>query len=202
MGTRTVTGTVYKPDGSAYNAASVVFTLIDPFETSTEYYPAVNHTETTDAAGQFSTALGVPDTGTAAYRVTLPDNKWYEFNLAAGAAVDLVTLIVATNPAVDPDAVQTLLDAYSKMTMRSITGTDSIVAADEYVDCDGTFALTLPLATGSGLPYIVDNIGAGVITVTRAGSDTIDGATTKDILAGNSATFLDRSAGFWRAIGV
>jgi len=166
MGTRTITGTVYRPDGTAYASATVTFTLITPFVTASEYYPAIDHSETTDALGQFSTALGVPDTGTAYYRVLLPTNKWYEFYIAAGAAVDLVTLVTITGTSVAQSDLQTLLDAAAVFTMRSVTGTGAITAADEYVDCSGTFALTLPLATGSGAGYIVDNSGTGTITVT------------------------------------
>jgi len=111
MSTRTVTGTILHMDGTAWVGASVVFELLDLFETTTEIYPLELHTEITDSNGGISTALGVPTTGTAHYRVNLPDSSAYEFNLQAGSTIDLVTLILANAPGVDPAQLQTIVDS-------------------------------------------------------------------------------------------
>ena len=200
MGTRTVTGTVYRPDGTAYASATVTFTLITPFVTASEYYPAIDHSETTDALGQFSTALGVPDTGTAYYRVLLPTNKWYEFYIAAGAAVDLVTLVTITGTSVAQDDLQTLLDNNNVFTIASKTDTYVILASDEYIRCNGTFTVTLPAATGSGSPYIVKNVGSGTITVAATGSDLIDGAASVTLSSMVRYGFIDAAAATWDSV--
>jgi hypothetical protein len=201
MALRTVTGTILHPDGSAWFGGVVTFNLLEEFATSTQVYPVNEHTETLDSAGQFSTDIGVPTTGTAYYRISKPDGSSFTCYLAAGAAVDLVTLNTIATTSAAQDDLQTLLDAAAVLTMRSLTGAGAITSTDDYVDCTGTFAVTLPLATGSGKPYIIDNISTGVITVTRAGSDTIEGATTKPIYAGESLTFIDRAAGNWQVLG-
>ncbi|MFA6204335.1 MAG: hypothetical protein WC710_14250 [Gallionella sp.] len=201
MATRTVTGTVYKPDGTAYYPANVVFTLVDAFETATEHYPAVDHTEATDAAGQFSTALGVPDTGTAYYRVTLPDNQWYEFYLAAGAAVDLVTLIVAPGSSVAQSDLQTLLDNNNQLSVREVTGAETLATSDEYIYCTGgAYALTVTPAIAAQTPYIINNYSAGVVTLTPTGADTINGAATWPIQPGEAYSLVVAAVGAWHAL--
>jgi hypothetical protein len=75
--TRTLTGTIYKPDGTAWAGGVVTIELLEGFTTSTEVYPPTSHAETLDSNGQFSTALGVPDTGTAHYKITKPNGSWF-----------------------------------------------------------------------------------------------------------------------------
>lgn len=71
------------------------------------------------------------------------------------------------------------------------SGAYTATAADrgQLIDCTGTWALTLPLAAtaGAGWAAIVRNGGSGTITLTRAGSDLIDGATTLALAAGRTA---------------
>lgn len=93
MTTRTVTGTVYHIDGTAWSGGVIKFILTEPFETSTEVYPRETHSETLDANGQFSITLGVPDTGYASYIIRTPDSADYKVNLASGAATTLVALL-------------------------------------------------------------------------------------------------------------
>ena len=69
------------------------------------------------------------------------------------------------------------------VTRETVTGTKTITART-YFRCDatgGAFAITLPLAQNlDGRIIIIKKMDAtaNAITVTRAGSDTIDGATT------------------------
>jgi hypothetical protein len=200
MGTRTVTGTVYKPDGSAWAAGEVTFTLLDGFETATEVYPPEEHIETLDANGQFSITLGVPDTGTAHYSVTLPDGTAYRFYLASGAATNLVTLITIATTAVAQDDLQTLLDANNALTVTTQTTTYNILVTDDLIRCNGTFTVALPAATGTGKPYTIKNVGSGLITIDGNGSDTIDGSLTQSLLSLESLTLVDSATGVWDII--
>jgi hypothetical protein len=195
--TRTVTGTVFDTDGTALASSAVTFQLLELFTTATEVYLPGTHTVTTDAQGQFSTTLGVPDSGTAPWQIGLATGHSYLVNLAAGAAVDLVTLIGASSPAVDPDAVQTLLDAAEVFAIANKTALYTIQPTDDLIRCSGTFTVTLPAATGSGKMYVVKNTGTGVITVDGDGSETIDGSLTATVYSLDAVGFVDAAAGVW-----
>jgi hypothetical protein len=199
--TRTVTGTVVDVDGTPLANSDVTFQLLELFTTATEVYLPGTQTVTTDAQGQFSTTLGTPDSGTAPWQIGLATGHSYLVNLAAGTAVDLVTLILAASPAVDPDAVQTLIDNNNRFTKRTVTGADTVEATDELLLCSGTFALTCLPTAGLGKAYIVKNIGTGAITATAAGSDLIDGAATKIIYPGGAVGFIDVAVGVLIALG-
>jgi hypothetical protein len=205
MGTRTVTGTINHLDGTPWAAGVIKFTLLEPFETSTEVYPKESHSETLDASGEFSITLGVPDTGTAKYQITTPDNGNYTVYLASGAATDLQTLLVLAGTGVDQDAAQTIIDDLV-IEMRSVdlaspTTTYVVTSANEYIRCNGTFTITLPAATGSGIVYLFKNIGTGVITIARAGTDLIDGAASQTLLYQYETMLLcDAAAGVWDII--
>lgn len=201
MSTRTVTGTILTPDGTAWAGAEISFWLKTSFETSTQVYPEKTHKETTDANGQFSTALGVPDTGAAHYVIGLPDGQSYTVYLAAGASVDLVTLITVAGTSESQDDLQTLLDAAAVFTIRSVSTTGNILATDEYVRASGTITLTLPAATGSGWAVAVKNVGSGVITVDGNGDETIDSSASVVLTAGTDNVFIDAVAGAWDTIG-
>lgn len=200
MPTRTVTGTVLKADGSGYAGGVVSFYLVEAFETPSEVYPAYLHTETCDANGAFSTALGVPETGTAHYEIITPDNATHTVYLEAGPATTLeALLIIASNP-VDQDAVQDLIDADSVLTMTTKTTTYIIQAGDEVILCNGTFTVTLPAATGSGVVYLVKNIGTGTITLAAAGGETIDGEASQTIYNNEFIPVIDAAAAVWYVI--
>lgn len=63
---------------------------------------------------------------------------------------------------------------------------------DRWQRCTGSFTITLPLAATAGdgwrLPII--NIGTGVITVARAGTDTVSGAAARVLASQNEAVEL------------
>ena len=81
--TRTVTGTVLKPDGTVYTDWALVFKLIDDIISDGDVIPGHSIEITTDGSGDFSTTLAVPTTGTAYYSVQFRNLVIYEFNLAA-----------------------------------------------------------------------------------------------------------------------
>jgi hypothetical protein len=90
----------------------------------------------------------------------------------------------------------------------AITGTTTIVLGDcgRYFDAtSGTFTVTLPAAnvrTSVNPPFVVTigNSGAGTITVARAGSDTIDGATSFTLTQYQVVTLISNGSNAWRRI--
>lgn len=198
MTQRTVTGTIRKLDGTAWTGGDVIWTLIDVFVTATETYLPMSQTIQTDAQGQFSQELGVPETGTAHYQVTLPDERIYDMFLASGTTVDLAELITTDQAAVSQNDLQTLLDQASVLVAYSITSARVMDGSEDLIEFTaGTFAQTLPAATGSKKPVAFVNSGSGVITLTAAGSDTISGAATSTLAAGLSVVLVDIAAGRW-----
>lgn len=197
MTTRTVTGTIKHADGTAWQTGAVQFRVMEPFTSGTDTYPTETHTETTDSNGAFSTALGVPASGSAHYYVVLPDESGHELYLSSGDAVDLSTLLITT--AADADAVEALLTVAKRITSTNVTGTYTMLTSDEYIRASGTFTVTLLAATATGRVITIKNIGTGTITVAPAGTDTIDGATTWTLIPLASVTLIDASAGRWDA---
>lgn len=197
MATRTVTGTCYHVDGSPWVLGSVKFTLTQAFETATVVYPAETHSETLDATGAFSVVLGVPDTGTVMYKIVTPDQATYYANLGAGAPTTLTSLLTIASSAVAQDAAQTLIDANNILSIVNPVAQYTIQDQDDLIRCDGTFAVLLPPATGSGLPHVIKNIGTGVITITPDGTDTIDGMASYSLVTLQNAAVIDVASGKW-----
>jgi hypothetical protein len=197
MATRTITGTLKHVDGSAWASASVIFRLMEEFQTATETYPRETHTETTDATGYFSITLAVPTTGSALYEIQLPDNKTYLFYLESGAPTTLESLLLLTHSGVTQNAVQDLIDANNILTITEVDDTYTVVDTDEWIRCDGTFTVTLPPATGSGQGFLIMNVGTGTITVDGDGTDTINGGLIQEILSLNSLFVVDVASNEW-----
>ena len=81
------------------------------------------------------------------------------------------------------------------------TAATTLVAADRgriIQATSGTWALTLPgaAAVGAGWAVLALNGGAGTITLTRAGSDLIDGAATAALAGGQAALVLSTGTGW------
>lgn len=71
------------------------------------------------------------------------------------------------------------------------SGTYTATTNDRRVSCTNTWTLGLYACSGnSGEFLIIKNAGTGVITVDPNGSETIDGATTLTLFAGNSLTIF------------
>lgn len=68
------------------------------------------------------------------------------------------------------------------VTLRSVSGADTVVAGDkgDLIDCSGTFSLAITAAAtlGDGFYFYVKNSGTGVITIDPNSSETIDGLTS------------------------
>ena len=199
---RPITGTIYKPDGTAWASGTVRARLMEPFETSTRVYPKTEITITLDSNGQIPalTQLDTPDTGTAHYVITTPDNAQYTVYLATGPAVDLVTLLTIAGTEVAVDPVQTLLDAAEQFDDTTVTGGPyTLLETDRYIRASGTWDFNLLAAAQRKIPRIVFNYGTGVITAAAAGSDTINGQASWPIYPGQAWAFVDAAAGRWDA---
>lgn len=194
---RRVTGNIYHDDGSAWAGGEISWELLEAFETATGVYPCDIHTETLDALGAFSIDLGTPTTGTAHYRVVLPNFEAHEIYIASGPATDLMTLLTIATSSVTQNAVQTLLDANKILAIKNVNNTYVVLSSDNLVRCTGTFSVTLPDATGSGNSYTIYNYGVGVITIDGDGGDTINGDLTYTLNASCYVTVVDVAAGAW-----
>lgn len=194
MTTRTVTGSVLNQDGDPW-VGLVLFELLQPIISNGDVFPAGVLSVTLDANGEFETELGVPSSGTALYKLTLPDDYKQIFYLGAGSSIDLSEILSIPTVAVDPNYI-------TELTTLKITYTDvdlELTAAHEYVWSDGTVTITLPASTGSGDVYFLVNTGVGEITPAVTGSDTINGTTPELIYAGSAAWFVDAEAGNWHS---
>lgn len=82
----------------------------------------------------------------------------------------------------------------------------TLVAADRgrIVSCTGTWSLGLTSAAtlGAGFAFLVANMGAGVITIDPAGTETINGAETYTVGAGATVLVMAVAAGAWVVAGV
>lgn len=67
---------------------------------------------------------------------------------------------------------------YAKTLIPPVTKTENytLTTSDHYVNCNGTFALTLPTAVGcAGKMFVMKNSGTGIITILTTSAQTIDG---------------------------
>ena len=191
--TRTVTGTVLKPDGTVYTDWAIRFTLLSEIISDGDLIPKNTIDITTDSNGDFFTTLIVPDSGTASYNLRFPTGYSYDFYLAAGSSIGLNEIISIATVASDPNYITEL----TSLTITSATATYAITSADEYVRCDGTFTVTLPPATGSGDVYFIANVGTGTITIAVTGSDMVNGTTPLTIPTITNAYYVDAESGNW-----
>lgn len=80
----------------------------------------------------------------------------------------------------------------------------TVVAGDRgrLLRCSGTWTLSLTAAStlGNGFAVAVRNVGSGTITVDPAGSETIDGATTIALGAGEAAILICTGSA-WSTVG-
>lgn len=100
VGTRVVTGTIYKPDGSVWASVDVRFELLAPggYESGGAIYPGHTVVATTNASGVFSINLwrSGASVETAKWRCTLPSGETFGFEIPdAGTSIDLSTLRAA-----------------------------------------------------------------------------------------------------------
>jgi hypothetical protein len=190
---RTVTGTVLKPDGTAYTDTAVSFVLQSEIVSGGTVVLPYQIDVITNNAGYFSVSLAVPTTGTAFYRIGTADGGTQFVNLAAGAAtsLDVIMTIPAASAAQDP--LQTLVDA---MAVRETFGADVIsefftgsgVTIDGVLLKDGGVTTDTIAEKTSGAGVTADGVllkdstvGVDTITEKTAGAGiTADGVLLKD----------------------
>ena len=79
----------------------------------------------------------------------------------------------------------------------SVHGTDALLTSDESVVVfTATATATLPPATGSGLTYRLV-CRAGTLTIDPNGAETVKGASTAALSAGEDLILTDTAAGVW-----
>ncbi len=100
MSTRTITGPLRHPVTNAIMpSAYLTVAPVAVLANGDASYPRESYTVTTDTAGDFTLNLAVPDTGTAAYDVTLPSSPPVRLHIGAGAVTTLHALIALAAPA-------------------------------------------------------------------------------------------------------
>lgn len=114
--------------------------------------------------------------------------QWTNMNNVSGAAVtNVVTGIpFVSNGWTDSTGAFATMSKSGVLVDRemtvSVSSTYPILTTDKNIFCNGTFTVTLPTTVSwSGKPYVIKNIGTGVITIATTSSQTIDGATTQTI---------------------
>ena len=77
----------------------------------------------------------------------------------------------------------------------------TITDIDEVIVCNKATAMTitLPIATGSGQSYYINNVGAGTITVSKSG-DTINGETSQEVGQWETIELIDYGNNQWSII--
>ncbi len=79
--------------------------------------------------------------------------------------------------------------------VRFTNAVDAFGIIDYCINCNGTFVVTLPSAVGiQGKVYVLKNSGVGVVTLTPAGAQTIDGAATLPVAASLCYTIMSDNA--------
>ena len=97
------------------------------------------------------------------------------------------------------DVFRTDLNKYiGKFVITSVDEDTTLKGEHEVVLCDGEITITLPPASGSmGKLYIIKNIGSSTVTIDANGSETIDGATTKDLSQDELGRILSDGTEWW-----
>lgn len=83
-------------------------------------------------------------------------------------------------------------------TVQSKSTTYTALNTDDFILCTGTFTVTMFAASTWTKPISIKNIGTGLITIARAGSDLIEGETSQFLEPGMSVSIVsDSSTNFW-----
>lgn len=126
MATRTITGTLIDPTGDPWTSETLKFELLTTFATQSDSVVLQREeTATTDASGEFSITLQVPENDAWAYRCTLPDGNVFEFNLESGDATTLHDIMADANLSATVSASalsEALADYYPQSEFSSAPG--------------------------------------------------------------------------------
>lgn len=100
MTTRTITGTILRPDGTPWEAGTVRADLQRRIVADNGTVAQYQVSATTNGSGGFSLSLAVPVAGGASYCLTLPDGSTLYILLETGGAITLEDLV--TTEAAEP----------------------------------------------------------------------------------------------------
>jgi len=93
---------------------------------------------------------------------------------------------------------------WASLPQATKTGDYTVVAADAgsivIANKATAIAFTLPAASAGLGPYFFRNIGAGLLTVGRAGSDTIEGGTSRLVYTGHDLILYSDGVSAWRGM--
>lgn len=159
-------------------------------------------TKDLNESGYFSQELDTPISGTVLTMFELPTGHSYGVHLATGAATDLAELITSEGSAVAASDLQTLLQLAKQLTVTEVSTTHTLLSTEELVLGTGTWTLTPFAADGLKVPYAIANTGTGLITITRGGSDTINGSTASVVVyPGCVGSLISTAVGAWKFFG-
>jgi hypothetical protein len=126
-------------------------------------------------------------------------------NLAAGSDVALFTMSQAGSGSAAEITGEFKATAAHVTTITAATDTlDALAQAGEVIDCNrGTLQIiTIPEDPALGTTYLIIQRGAGQVTISRTGSDTINGATSVTIQNQyGAATLIYVASHIWLAVG-
>ncbi len=138
---------------------------------------------------------------------TIPGATWFN-----GAQEEIVRAIETLGLTPSDANREQLIQAMRRLTggfVRTISTGGVTLTADDaglvLVNASGSFGLTLPAANAAGglpqrLTFARTDSSAGVVTIQRAGSDTIEGATSIALLPAERLTLMSDGGTGWRVM--
>lgn len=133
----------------------------------------------------------MPQYNAPAISVIVAGNDIVLFWQTASGAVKTIT---GQNLANSLQQLMTFTDAVTFIASNTLLSTEQMVVANS----GAAFTITLPSAIANqGRRYTIVNKGAGVLTVSRSGSDTIGGATSLTLAQYHSFIFQSDGQGVW-----
>jgi hypothetical protein len=212
---RTVTGTVERPH-EAWEGGTVTFRLRKTSFTADAVIPESDVTALTDEDGNYSVSLWCDEDGLVKteYRVWMPEKPLssthalrFDLSYGDGSPVALETILTAGVAATAASASAALLDAFNLAfaafralfsgvrtieESETLSDTDFAIVADSETD----IILALPAAEERELPYYVKNIGAGLVTVSPDGIETVNREVSLIIATGDAYIIVPATDGW------
>ena len=165
--------------------------------------------ETSGADGENCTIVVVSIVNTYTPLVSISDYDAYSiasFNISNLTSEKTFTFPDndGTFALLESDQIFTGVNTFNGMKLNIRTETDSttIATTDDILVCNKPTAMTVTLiaAEGTEQRFYIKNIGAGVVTVARASTDTIDGETTQTVNQYETLEIIDSASGNWSII--
>jgi hypothetical protein len=139
---------------------------------------------------------------------TIPGATW--FNGAQEEIIRIIELLGLTPSDANREQLYQALRRLVGANVRTISAGGVTLTADDaglvMVNAGGSFGITLPAANAAGghpirLTFVRTDTSVGVTTLGRAGGDTVEGATSWPLRAGDRLTLLSDGASTWRTVG-